>query len=138
MHARYGFLSSWRPCRHLHEERVIRASYDRSRIGSPRTQTYAKSCRDAIRCHAPVVWDEIVLGILGSDPALQRMGADANLILRRHSALRRTNTRTARDSNLRLHQIYARRALSDGVLDLDAWVHLDEIEVARVRILQKL
>src|SRR5882724_6271741 len=138
MHARYGFLSGRRPRRHLHEQRIVRASYDRSSVGSAGIQAHAEPRRAAIRRDASVVRNEIVLWIFRSDPALQRMGADANLILRRHAALRRTDPRTARNSNLRLYEIYARRTLSDGVLDLDAWVDLDEIEVFRVRVLQKL
>ena len=42
-----------------------------------------------------------------------------------------------RDPNLFLHQIAAVNLLGDGVLDLDARVHLDEVKVACV-IDQKL
>src|SRR5580693_7538727 len=97
MHARDGFLGSWRPRRHLHEQRIIGASYDCPCVGGARVQPYPETRWAAIRGHAPVVRNEIVLRILGSDPALQRMGADANLILRRHAALRRTDASTARD-----------------------------------------
>src|SRR5205085_1774189 len=114
MHARYGLLSRGGPRRHFHEERVIGASYDRSRVGGPRIQTHAKPCRAAISRHAPVVRNEIVLRIFGRYPALQRMGRDADLILRWHSTLRGADPRTARDSDLRLHQIDARGTLSHG------------------------
>ncbi len=42
------------------------------------------------------------------------------------------------DVDLRLHDVDARDLLGDGVLDLDARVHLDEVEGARVGIHQEL
>src|SRR6266702_5937827 len=138
MHARYGFLGGRRPRRHLYEQRVIGAGDDGPGVGRAGIQPHAEPRRAAVRSNAPVVRNEIVLRIFGSYAALQRMGADANLLLRRYSTLRRTDSCTARDPDLRLHQVYARRALGDGVLDLDARIHLDEIETAGVCILQKL
>ena len=44
----------------------------------------------------------------------------------------------AGDPDLRLDQIDAGDALGDGVLDLDARIDLDEVELAGVGILQEL
>ena len=85
-----------------------------------------------------VVRDEVVLGVLGGDAALQRMGADADVRLRRHAALGRADARAAGDADLRLHQVDAGGALGDGVLDLDARVDLDEVEAPAVGVLQEL
>jgi hypothetical protein len=66
------------------------------------------------------------------------MGIDANVLLARHAALGRADPRAARDADLRLDQIDAGDALGDGVLDLDARIDLDEIELAGVGVLQEL
>jgi hypothetical protein len=42
------------------------------------------------------------------------------------------------DVDLRLDDVDAGHLLGDGVLDLDARVHLDEVELARVHIHQEL
>ncbi len=42
------------------------------------------------------------------------------------------------DADLRLHDVDAGRALRDRVLDLDARVDLDEVELAGVGVLQEL
>jgi hypothetical protein len=67
---------------------------------------------------------EVVLRILGGDPALQggtdRM--DGALVGKTEIGQRLT----ARDAHLRLHEVDAGDLLGDRVLDLDARIHLDE------------
>src|SRR2546421_5929081 len=64
------------------------------------------------------------LGILGVDAAFHGMTADL------HVALRVGQTLACGDQQLRLHQVNAGNQLGHWVLDLDAGVHLDEVELA--------
>ena len=97
-----------------------------------------KPAGTAVRGDAAVVGHEIVLRILGGDAALQGVRVDADVVLRRHAALRRADARAGGDADLRLDEIDAGDALGDRVLDLDARVDLDEIEPAGVGVLQEL
>src|SRR5450756_317552 len=138
MHTRNGFLWSRRPGGHLYEERIVGARDDGARVCGTGIQANAEPRGAAIRRDLAVVRDEVVFGILGRDPALQRVRADMDLILRRHSALRCADPGTAGDTDLRFHEVYSCRALGDCVLDLDARVDLDEIELAGLRVLEEL
>jgi hypothetical protein len=64
-----------------------------------------------------------VYGILGVDPALDRMPAAHDVALAEGKLLPR------RHLDLLLHEVDARRELRDGMLDLDPRVHLDEEEL---------
>ena len=80
----------------------------------------------------------------GTRNAVIRPGEGANVsgssALIRHSMAwpRKSNLPTApfecfagRDTNLRFHQVNLRHHLGDGMLDLNARIHLDEVEIAR-------
>ncbi len=58
--------------------------------------------------------------------------------LRRHAARRRADRGAFRDANLRLDDVDAGDHLGHRVLDLDARIDLDEVELAGVRVLQEL
>ena len=64
------------------------------------------------------------LGILGVDAALHGVAADLHVALGVGQAL------AGGDQQLRLHQVDAGDELGHRVLDLDAGVHLDEVELA--------
>ena len=123
---------------HLHQQRVVGARDDRAGVGGAGIQPDTKPRRTAIGRDPPVVGNEVVFRILGCDPALQGMGIDPDVLLRGHAAVRRTDPRAAGDADLRLDDIDAGRALRDRVLDLDARIHLDEVEPAGVGVLQEL
>ena len=63
--------------------------------------------------------------VLGVDAALD--GVAANLQLRWQN---RVQPLPGGDQQLRLHHVHAGNGLGDGVLHLDAGVHLDEVELA--------
>ena len=69
--------------------------------------------------------------VLGIDPALNRPAPLLNVLLLKGEALARS------DLDLRLDEIDAGHELGDRVLDLDAGVHLQEVEVL-VSVHQKL
>ena len=66
------------------------------------------------------------------------MGVDANVLLPRHSALGGADPRAGGDADLRLDQVDPGHAFGDGVLDLNARIDFDEVELAGVRILEEL
>ncbi len=89
----------------------------------------------AIDTHAKAGWLDIITNrakrwaesggwVLGVDAALDRMATRAQLLLRDPERL------ALGDAQLRLHQIDAHDHLGDGVLDLDAGVHLQKAELA--------
>ena len=76
-----------RPGRDLLQQRVVEGRDDRRRVGRPAVEADAEPRRLAVGGDAPVVGDEVVLGILGRDAALHRRAVDADLLLSRHPAL---------------------------------------------------
>ena len=77
-------------------------------------------------------------GILGGDAALQRVAVEPDLRLRRHARGRRADHRAFEQADLRLDDVDAGDLLGDGVLDLDARIDLDEVELVGVGIHQEL
>ena len=66
------------------------------------------------------------------------MAGDADVRLRRHAAGRRPDCGTFRDADLRLDDVDAGDHFGHRVLDLDARIDFDEIELAGVCVLQEL
>ncbi len=134
VHARDGLLRRRRPGRHLHQQRVVGARDDRAGVGGAGIQAHAEAGRTAVGGDRAVVGHEVVLRVLGGDAALQRVGVDADVGLRRHAAGSGVaDARAAGDADLRLDDVDAGDALGDRVLDLDARVDLDEVELAGCR-----
>src|SRR5439155_24330029 len=100
---------------------------ERAAVGGAGIEPDADARGAAVGGDLAVVGDEVVFGFLAGDAALQGVGADADVRLTRHAAFGRADARAVGDADLRLHQVDAGRALGDGVLDLDARIHLDEI-----------
>ena len=81
------------------------------------------AARRAVGADHARVRPEAVGRVLGGDPALQRGAVDMDLLLLQvHLGQRHAG----RDPELGDHQVAAGDLLGDGVLDLDARVHLDE------------
>ena len=76
---------------------------------------------------APGTGQEALVGVLGVDPALDGVATLVEVVLAEGQPL------PAGDADLELHQVLARDHLRDGVLDLEARVHLQEVGVARRR-----
>ena len=66
------------------------------------------------------------------------MSIQADGLLLRHHALRRPDARALGDPDLRLDDVDTSHLLGHGVLDLNARIHLDEVERAAVHIHQEL
>ncbi len=84
-----------------------------------------------------IVGDEVVQRVFRGDPALDRMAAQLHPGLVGHT--RGFGDGAAfLDQDLGRHDVDARHLLGHGMLDLDAGVHLDEVELARLHVLQEL
>ncbi len=84
-----------------------------------------------------VVRHEVVFGIFRGDAALQRVRVDPDVFLARHAALGRADAGAVGDADLCLDQVDAGDAFGHRVLDLDARIDLDEVELAGVGVLQE-
>src|SRR5690606_24624907 len=85
-----------------------------------------------------VVGDEVVLGVLGGDAALHGIAAGFDLVLRGDVQRLLVQLVALGDEDLAFDDIDAGDDLGDGVLDLDARVDLDEVELLAVHVDQEL
>ena len=137
VHARDGGLRRGCPGRDLLQKRVVVARDDGARVGRAAVEADAHARGAAIGRDAAVVGDEGVGRVLGGDPALDRVAVEVDVVLGRDA--RGLHQRAALgDQDLRAHDVDAGDLLGHGVLDLDAGVHLDEEELARLHVLQEL
>ena len=81
-----------------------------------------------------VVGDEMVLRVLGGDAALHRDAAVLDLLLRRNAERRLVQLVALRDQDLALDDVDAGDHLGHRVLDLDARVDLDEVELVAIDV----
>ena len=87
---------------------------------------------------AAVVGDELILRILGGDPALDGAAADANLVLGRHPTVRFAEPRALGDADLSFDEVDTGDLFGHRVLDLNPWVDLDEVEAPGIDVEQEL
>ena len=128
-----------RPGGDLLEQRIVEAGDHRAGIGGAAVEADAEAGGAAIGGDAAVVGDEVLLRVLGGDPALEGVAVEPDVALARHAGGRGVADRGAvGDADLRLDDVDAGHLLGDGVLDLDARIDLDEIELAGVGIHQEL
>jgi len=136
VHALDRLLRRRRPGGDLFQQRIIVAGDHRAGIGRAAVKPDAEAGRAAIGRDAAVIRDEVLLRIFGGDAALKGMAVEANVLLLRHARFRRTDGMAVEDVDLRLDDVDAGHDLGDGVLDLDARIDLDEVELAGVGIHQ--
>ncbi len=135
IHARDRLGRGRRPGGDLFQERVVEAGDDRARISGAAIEADAEAGGAAIGGDAAVVRDEVLLGILGGDAALQGVAVEADLALARHPAgLLVADGGALGDPDLRLDDVDAGHLLGDGMLDLDARIDLDEVDGAAIGI----
>ena len=118
------------PTRDLDEEGVVVGAYLRARRGVAAVEPDAEAAARAVGADAPVVRGKVVLRVLGRDAALDGVAVHAQIGLLGKTDLGVGERRAARYEDLRPDYVYARDHLGDGVLDLDARVHLDEVVAA--------
>src|SRR5690606_28478697 len=116
-----------RPGGDLDQQRVIEPGDDRALIGGAAIQPDAVAGGGAVRGNAPVIGNEVVLRVLGRDPALDRMPGQGDRVLAGVPG-GLGQGRTLGDPDLGLHDVDAGDFFGDRVLDLDAGIDLDEVE----------
>ena len=127
------------PHRDLLEKRVVVPGDDRTRVGGAPVEADPEPGRDPVGGDPPVVGDEAIERVLGRDPALHRMPAEGEGFLRRAGGVRiLSNRRSLRDPDLGPHEVHSGHLLGHRVLDLNAGVHLDEVEASGVEVVQEL
>ena len=123
----------------LLQKRIVVPGDHRPGVGGAAVEANAEAGRTPIGGDATVVGNEAVERILGRDAALHGMAAQ------RDGALRGTGVgrivpdgRSLGDADLGSHQVHAGDLLGDRMLDLDARIHLDEVEAVGVEIVEEL
>ncbi len=122
----------------FHEERVVEGRDDRAAVAHAAVEPDAETAGRAVGENLAVVRHELVLGILGGDPALDRVAVAGNLVLHGHPDFLAVERVALGDENLGADEIKAGDDLGDGVLDLDARVHLDEEPLVAVEVVEEL
>ena len=136
VHPRNRQLRRLRPGGDLDQQRVVVAGDDPARIGRAAIQTDAHAGGAAVGGQAAIIGDEVVLRVFGGDAALHGMAMQTDVVLTGHAGGFGQGLAFL-DQDLRLHDVDAGHLFGDGMFDLDAGVHLDEIELATVHIHQE-
>src|SRR5436190_12159749 len=106
----------------LRQHRIERHA-DLASLPHAGVDAHARPGRLGVEADRPALRQKAVVGILGIDADLDRVAALAQLLLPPRQRL------PAGDVDLRAHEVDADDLLGDGVLDLQARVHLEEVEV---------
>ena len=122
----------------LHEQRIEVRRDHRAAEAVAAVEADGEPARRTIGRDAAVVGREVTLRILGRDPALHRDAAVLDLLLRRDVERRLVQPVSVRDQDLAAHQVDAGHHLGHRVLDLDARVHFDEVELVAIDVEQEL
>ena len=136
VHTRNRLFRRLRPSRHLHQKRVVVARDYAARISRAAVQTDAHTGRRTIGGDPAIVGDKVVLRVFCSDPRLQRVAVQADVILR-CLACGLGQRLALGNQDLRLNDVDAGDFFGDGVFHLNTGVHLDEVERACVHIHQE-
>ena len=118
------------PACDLDEQGVIVRRDDRARADVAAVETHAEAAAGAVGLDLAVVGREVVGRVLGGHAALDGVAVDLEVVLVAETDLRVADRLPLGDEDLRTHEVDIRDHLGDGVLDLNAGVHLDEIMVA--------
>ena len=121
----------------LHQQGVVVGGDDRPGVGVAAVQPHAEAAAGAVGGDLAGVGGEVVGRILGGDPALDGVAALPQVVLARHADAGIGEGTALGDENLGPDKIHAGDHLGDGVLHLDAGIHLDEV-IAPVLVHQKL
>ena len=121
----------------LHQHGIIERRDDRAGIARGGVEADSETGGGAVVEDAAVVRGEIFLRILGGDAALDREAVARDLVLRWQGDFLIEKRVALRDEDLRADEVDARDTFRDGVLDLDARVHLDEEPVVLIHVVEE-
>ena len=133
-----GLLERGAPGGDLREQRIEVRRDDRAAEAVAAVEPDREAAGRPVRRDAAVVRHEVAVRILGRHPALHGDAADVDVVLRRDVDRGVVQPVAVGQENLAPHEIDAGHHFRDGMLDLDARVHLDEEKVAALDVEQKL
>jgi hypothetical protein len=122
----------------LDEQRIVVGRDHRAAVSGAAVQPDAEAGGRAVVGDPSEVRNELVLRILGRHAALHREPAGVDLLLRRDPDRRVVHRQALGDQDLRPDEVDAGHHLRDRVLDLDARIDLDEVELLLVDVDQEL
>ena len=88
-----------------------------------------RATRRSVNSDSPCVWLESLLWVLCGDSALDSMASGMDFFLLDSYILKGCSTS---DKNLSLNNVNSANFLSDGMLDLNSWVHLYKVEFGAI------
>ena len=118
------------PAGDLHQQRVVVRRDNSAHAHVAAVQTDAEAAGGVIRRDLAVVGGEVVGGILRGDAALDGVAVKVYVLLSGQADLRAAQGIACGHQQLGPHDVHAGDHLSNGVLHLNAGVHLNEIVVA--------
>jgi hypothetical protein len=121
----------------LDQEGIVERGDDCAVVAHAAVETNAETTRGTVGQNLAVVGREFVFGVFGRDAALDGATLARNLALLRQVNLRPVQCVALRDQNLRADEVETGDDFSDGMLDLDARVDLDEIPVVGVEVVKE-
>ena len=133
-HAAGGVDETQAVGRHLDQQRIVKRRDDRAGEGGAGVEADAQAAGRAIVAEPAIIGHEVVRRVLGRDAALEGEAVRRD---RRPGRPGRSPDRTSgwpwAMRIWRLDDVVAGDLLGDGVLDLDARIDLDEVELAACR-----
>ena len=120
----------------LDQKRIVIPGDDRACIGGAAVQTDAVAGGRSVGGQAAIVGDEVVLRVFGRHATLQGVAIQADVGLRGDAGGLGQGLALG-DLDLGLDDVDAGHLFGDGVFDLNAGIHLDEIELLVVHIHQE-
>ena len=113
----------------LDQQRVVIGRDDGTGVGVAAVQTDAEAAGGAVGGDLTGVGSEVVGGVLGGDAALEGIAVQLHALLAGDADLRIAEGTALGDEDLGADDVDARHHLGDGVLHLNAGVHLNEVVV---------
>ena len=138
IHALDGEIEALRRGGQLHEERVIKRGNDGTGIAHRAIQSDSKASGTSVADYLTIIGCKVLLGILRRDAGLYRVAVAWYFVLRRHADLVAKETVSLRDEALCTDDIDPSNHFGHGVLDLNAWVHLNKKPFVGIKIEEEL
>ncbi len=113
----------------LHQQRIVKGGDLRSGIAGGGIEAHAETGSRPVCLDRAVVGRELVLGVLGRHAALDGKAVEPDVLLALDADFGVGELVPLGHPDLRLHQVASGDHLGNRVLDLDARIGLDEVEV---------
>ena len=137
IHALAGLLHVIAARRDLYQERIVIGRDDRSAISGSPVEADPEPRGRTIGLKLAVVGEEAVGRVFGGHPALQGRAPDLDVLLRRNRHFLTVQIEALRDLNLSADDVDAGDLFGNRMLDLNAWIDLDEEPLARIDVDQE-